>query len=95
MKDLVSDEYLSKKYPTRGSFVVQGKTVNIPAIYKGQGLTAVFPISYKKATDLIHSKDLKPARLYCLFSHLAKGDSFRNKAYGLECIFEIFFNRRN
>jgi len=47
MKDLVSDEYLSKKYPTRGSFVVQGKTVNIPAIYKGQGLTAVFPISYK------------------------------------------------
>ena len=63
MKDLVSDEYLSKKYPTRGSFVVQGKTVNIPAIYKGRGLTAVFPISYKKATDLIHSKDLKPARL--------------------------------
>jgi|SRR3989344_3143976 len=63
MKDLVSDEYLSKKYPTRGSFVVQGKTVNIPAIYRGQGLTAIFPISYKKAADLIHSKDLKPARL--------------------------------
>jgi len=27
MKDLVSDEYLSKKYPTRGSFVVQGKKI--------------------------------------------------------------------
>lgn len=63
MKDLVFDEDLSKKYPIRGSFVVQGKTVNIPAIYKGQGLTAVFPISYKKAVGLINSKDLKPARL--------------------------------
>ena len=47
MKDLVSDEYLSKKYPIKGNFVVQGKTVNIPAIYKGRGLTATFPISYK------------------------------------------------
>jgi len=27
MKDLVSDEYLSKKYPIRGSFVVQGKKI--------------------------------------------------------------------
>lgn len=27
MKGLISDEDLSKKYPTRGSFVVQGKKI--------------------------------------------------------------------
>lgn len=59
----VSNEFLTKKYPTRGSFEVRGKTVKIPAIYKGKGLTAVFPIAYDKATELIHSKDLRPARL--------------------------------
>ena len=63
MNDLPTDEYLSKKYPTRGSFVVDGKTVPIPSIYRGKALTAVFPVSYEKAAAMIHSKNLKPARL--------------------------------
>ena len=63
MSGLPTDEYLSKKYPTRGSFVVDGKTVPIPSIYRGKALTAVFPVSYEKAAAMIHSKNLKPARL--------------------------------
>lgn len=49
MGNLILSGEVLKKYPTRGSFEVQGKTVSIPAIYRGKAITAVFPISYEKA----------------------------------------------
>lgn len=66
MDKTFSPKFISEilaKYPARGSFEVQGKTVNIPAVYKGEGLTAVFPISYEKAAKIIDSHGLKPAKL--------------------------------
>jgi len=33
MNGLPTDEYLSKKYPARGSFAVGGKTVPVPSIF--------------------------------------------------------------
>jgi hypothetical protein len=63
MLKLISDEEILKRYPMRGKIEVQGHTINIPAVYKGEGLTAVFPISYNKAVKMISSSDLKPARL--------------------------------
>jgi len=63
MFKLISDDEILKRYPTRGKIEVQGHNINIPAVYKGEGLTAIFPISYDKAVKMISSDDLKPARL--------------------------------
>lgn len=59
----ISNQNISNRYPSRGQITVQGKIIPIPSIYKGRAITAVFPISYKKAAQLIYSSHLKPARL--------------------------------
>ena len=60
---LITNKELLEKYPSIGQFNVRGKIVNIPSFYRGEGITAVFPISYNKATELINSDCIKPARL--------------------------------
>lgn len=59
----ISSQNISKYYPSRGHITVQGKIIPIPSVYRGKAITAVFPISYKKAVQLMESPHLKPARL--------------------------------
>lgn len=58
----LSENFL-QKYPQRESFKIQGCTVNVPAVYRGEAITGVFPISYEKALEVIDSTKFKPAKL--------------------------------
>jgi hypothetical protein len=57
------DSNLEKKYPSRGEILIEDKLVRIPSFYIGEGISAVFAISYKKACELIDSKNIVPAKL--------------------------------
>ncbi|MFH0819746.1 MAG: hypothetical protein V1892_01810 [bacterium] len=63
MSQLTIDE--SKiDYRVRGQINVRGKLVDIPAIYKGKAITTLFPISTKKAKEIINCSRVKPAEIY-------------------------------
>ncbi|MFA6601376.1 MAG: hypothetical protein WCT02_00735 [Candidatus Paceibacterota bacterium] len=61
--DVVPNTFLHNKYPSRGNIKVDEKMVRIPSFYYGKGITAVFPVSYKKIVKLVNSNYIKPARL--------------------------------
>lgn len=63
MQKLTIDE--SKiDYKATGQIEVRGKLVDIPSIYKGKAITTLFPISTKKAKEVINCSRVKPAEIY-------------------------------
>lgn len=61
--ELFSKRYIEGRYPPQGTINVHGKIVNIPSIYRGVGITAVFSARYDDVIRLVGSKRIKPARL--------------------------------
>lgn len=64
MSIVLSPQEISENYQNRGQIKVQDKIIDIPALYTGKGITAIFPISYKKAVKLIDSSSAVPAILW-------------------------------
>lgn len=58
----ISSQNISKRYPSRGQIKVRDKFVDIPSVYTGEAVTALFPISFEKAAKLINSNFLIPAK---------------------------------
>lgn len=63
MKTSTLNENALKEYPTRGQIKVRDKIVDIPSKYRGEAITALFPISFDKASKVINSNQITPAKL--------------------------------
>ena len=62
MSNVITDEFLLKKYPLRGQVHFRDQLITLPLIYKGRGFTCVFPISYKKARELMDLHGVQPVK---------------------------------
>ena len=53
-----------RNYPPREQIQIGSTLINVPSVYTGRGVTAVFPVSSKKAAEFINSDYIMPTILW-------------------------------